>query len=172
MENEQRLVRIQKNFKIMAVLTKIVEIFCYVGSAITVGGIITILAKPEWTQYFIKFDDDASRSEFEALIQAIQNNVEGVVGAIIGCALIIAMLLVIAFAMHKLGGALKKFAVGHSPFLEENIRTLKIVCIVVTIVTLLTAGIFLALLTALVLWTIFLVFQMGVELQKESDETL
>ena len=172
MEKEQRLVRIQKNFKSMAVLTKIVEIFCYVGSAITAGGVIAILAKPEWTQYFIKFDDDASRSEFEALIQAIQNNVEGVVGAIIGCALIIAMLLVIAFAMHKLGGALKKFSVGHSPFLEENIRTLKIVCIVITIVTLLTAGLFLALLTALVLWTIYLMFQMGVELQQEADETL
>ena len=67
---------------------------------------------------------------------------------------------------------LKKFQQGHSPFLEENIHTLKIIFIIVTIITLLTAGIPLALLTALVLWTIYLMFQMGCELQKESDETL
>lgn len=172
MDREQKLVRIQKNFRIMGILTKIVEIFCYVGSGITAAGIITLLAAPEWTKYFIDLSDEPSKSTLNTLVQAIQSNVEGTAGAVASCIALIIMMLIVAVAMHKLRGALKKFQQGHSPFLEENIHTLKIIFIIVTIITLLTAGLPLALLTALVLWTIYLMFQMGCELQKESDETL
>ncbi len=172
MEKEQKLVRIQKNFRIMGILTKIVEIFCYVGSGITAAGAITFIAAPEWTKYFIDLADEPDKSTMNTLVQTIQSSLEGTVGAVTACVAIIVMLLIVAFAMHKLRGALKKFAQGHSPFLEENIRTLKLIFVIITIITLLSAGLPLALLTALVLWTIYLMFQMGCELQKESDETL
>lgn len=177
MKNQiERLDKVKKSCKVAGTIVTILNVIIWIGTALSfIGSIGCLIARDYITELVNKVPSSVylnMRIEFFGLdLEYLPDQNAGLALAA-GCLIIAIGLLFFAIALHHLGKTFKLINKGESPFTEEVTRTMKIAFIMLVIFVFFTSGLIMAVFAAIVLWCIYNIFQYGIILQKESDETI
>lgn len=194
-KEETKVEKIQKLSKTAVTLTIVARIICLISAAIAmIFGIVILLFQPQICsqladarergvfeemgfsldeyiadesilfsspQYFLKSITEGSSDD-------VTNACNAISGYCIACGV---ALIVLAFIIRCIGKIFKQFIDSDSPFRPEIVKKLRIPFVLITVLTVKTS-LFLGLIIGLSLYCIYLIFEYGCELQKQSDETL
>lgn len=115
--------------KLGAVITKILEVFHWVGAALMAAAAVCSLAAPDWVGYFVGFDaKECCGAElnvygFEVVAPVVDGNVDMTTFFLFGIGAII-ILALMAMVFRNLYRIFKK-SENATPFHKDNIRMLK-----------------------------------------------
>ena len=167
MNKETKLAQLKSTSKVFAVIAKVLEIVCYVGAGICGAGIIATAT--EAFSLGFKFVEVGPEDK---IFSMLSENMETKTALIIFMALLIVFLLLAAFLIRKVGSLFRNINENYSPFVPENVKLIKVIAIIFAVITFIEVGIFPAVFTGFLIWSIALLFDYGCELQNESDEIL
>ena len=115
--------------KLGAIITKILEVFHWVGTALMAAAAVCALAAPEWVRFFVGFDAkdccgaNLTVSGFEVNAPVTNGNVDMTTFFLfgIGAVLILALMAMVFRNLHLIF----KNSENASPFQKDNIRMMK-----------------------------------------------
>ena len=166
MNKETKLANLQKTSKAFAVIAKVIEIVNYVGAGICAVAIPVLFINQDKLRYFI------SDYEGERFFQMLSSNMEFKTAMAIFLVLLIIFLIAGAYIFRTIGKLFRNINQDYSPFTPENVKLIKYIAVLVSVVTLIGIGLIPAVMTFFLLWAVALLFDYGCELQTESDEIL
>ena len=166
MNKETKLANLQKTSKAFAVIAKVIEIVNYVGAGICAVAIPVLFINQDKLRYFI------SDYEGERFFQMLSSNMEFKTAMAIFLVLLIIFLIAGAYIFRTIGKLFRNINQDYSPFTPENVKLIKYMAVLVSVVTLIGIGLIPAVMTFFLLWAVALLFDYGCELQTESDEIL
>ena len=115
--------------KLGKVITKILEVFHWVGAALLAAATVCSVVAPDWVKYFVGFDAkeccgaDLEVYGFEVNVPVVDGNIDMTVFLLFGIGAVI-ILAVMAMVFRNLHLIFKKSEEG-SPFQKDNIRMMK-----------------------------------------------
>lgn len=182
-ENNIKIQRLQKNSSIALILVTVVKIFLIINAFVLfVTGSFMIWMSDIFDENFAEASASTGQEFFTEIhidgglvsgLIDVKRNSESL-SAGLGINLLAAAVLIFfnAVVMHFVAKVFKALGKSDSPFRPEVVNNIRIVFVLISILLVLQSGFFVGAIVALSLWCIFLIFEYGCELQRQSDETL
>lgn len=179
MSEEKTIIeKIQKTSKVGVIVTNIVKIFCIVMSVLVIPtGAIMVGVSNQINGIFEEAvaSGELQMSDMDVLEGQLMRNLleDGDFATVLGVEMIAMgiMLICTAVLVHFIGKVFKEMRESYSPFKASIVKSLKVVFVLVTLLTL-SSSMAIAIIVGTALWCVLHIFEYGCELQRQSDETL
>ena len=180
-ENNAKIQKIQKSSNVAFILVKIMKIFCITMSVISIvcwcgvigakGYLDQVLAEAVETGEVAAEELYVNTGRF--LDQALDLAHVESVSLTLGVYMIVTGIVLICFSIvsHFMGKVFKDIKESYSPFRPEIVKSLKVVFVLITMLSL-RSSLLIGAVVGFSLWCVFQIFEYGCELQRQSDETL
>ena len=163
-----------KVLKVLIVITKISAIICLVGTIICLAGMFVtkegVLFQSENVRVLLPTPSDIDTSGGFSIVRDLEIE-NTMLWAAANCFVAVVLLVVLTIFLTLIRNVFNEISESDTPFTESILKRLKIAGIILTLFVL-QESLVGAAITGLTVWCIYSVFEYGIELQKNEDETL